>query len=93
MPLLRRLFYFCDPAGIRTRDPILKRDVLYQLSYRTSFLKALQIYYLIYFIKRFIILISLIQIAVVTNTDNQRINRYVYNFTVIITYQELLFQN
>ena len=22
-----------DPAGIRTQDPILKRDVLYQLSY------------------------------------------------------------
>ena len=27
-----RLF-FCDQAGIRTQDPILKRDVLYQLSY------------------------------------------------------------
>jgi hypothetical protein len=25
--------FFCDPAGIRTQDPILKRDVLYQLSY------------------------------------------------------------
>ena len=24
---------FGDPAGIRTQDPILKRDVLYQLSY------------------------------------------------------------
>jgi hypothetical protein len=24
---------FCDLAGIRTQDPILKRDVLYQLSY------------------------------------------------------------
>ena len=24
---------FCDPAGIRTQDPILKRDVLYLLSY------------------------------------------------------------
>ncbi len=23
----------CDPAGIRTQDPILKRDVLYLLSY------------------------------------------------------------
>ena len=23
----------CDPAGVRTQDPILKRDVLYQLSY------------------------------------------------------------
>ena len=26
-------FSLCDPAGIRTQDPILKRDVLYQLSY------------------------------------------------------------
>ena len=26
-------FLICDPAGIRTQDPILKRDVLYQLSY------------------------------------------------------------
>jgi competence protein ComGF len=24
----------CDLAGIRTQDPILKRDVLYQLSYQ-----------------------------------------------------------
>jgi len=24
---------FCDPAGARTQDPILKRDVLYLLSY------------------------------------------------------------
>ena len=24
---------FGDPAGARTQDPILKRDVLYQLSY------------------------------------------------------------
>ncbi len=24
---------FCDLAGARTQDPILKRDVLYQLSY------------------------------------------------------------
>jgi hypothetical protein len=32
-----------DPAGIRTQDPILKRDVLYLLSYRIGFLKALQI--------------------------------------------------
>lgn len=24
---------FCDPAEARTQDPILKRDVLYQLSY------------------------------------------------------------
>jgi hypothetical protein len=26
-------FIICDPAGARTQDPILKRDVLYQLSY------------------------------------------------------------
>ncbi len=26
-------FLFGDPAGIRTQDPILKRDVLYLLSY------------------------------------------------------------
>lgn len=25
---------FCDPVGIRTQDPIIKSDVLYQLSYR-----------------------------------------------------------
>ena len=25
--------FFGDPAGVRTQDPILKRDVLYQLSY------------------------------------------------------------
>ena len=24
---------FCEPAGARTQDPILKRDVLYLLSY------------------------------------------------------------
>ena len=29
---------FCDPAGIRTQDPLLKREMLYRLSYR---LKAL----------------------------------------------------
>ena len=26
-------YLFCDQAGARTQDPILKRDVLYQLSY------------------------------------------------------------
>jgi hypothetical protein len=25
---------FCDPTGARTQDPIIKSDVLYQLSYR-----------------------------------------------------------
>jgi hypothetical protein len=24
---------FCDPVGTRTQDPIIKSDVLYQLSY------------------------------------------------------------
>ena len=24
----------CDPAGARTQDPLLKREMLYQLSYR-----------------------------------------------------------
>ena len=28
-----RFLFFSDPAGARTQDPILKRDVLYQLSY------------------------------------------------------------
>ena len=32
----RTLNFFCDPAGIRTQDPIIKSDVLYQLSYRVS---------------------------------------------------------
>ena len=29
----RLLNFFSDPAGIRTQDPIIKSDVLYQLSY------------------------------------------------------------
>ena len=32
-----QLFCFkkiCDPAGIRTQDPIIKSDMLYRLSYR-----------------------------------------------------------
>lgn len=28
------MFYFFDPAGARTQDPLLKRQLLYQLSYR-----------------------------------------------------------
>jgi hypothetical protein len=32
---LQRL-YFCDLAGIRTQDPIIKSDVLYQLSYQVG---------------------------------------------------------
>jgi hypothetical protein len=31
--MMTSLSLLCDPAGIRTQDPILKRDVLYQLSY------------------------------------------------------------
>ena len=27
---------FCDPTGARTQDPIIKSDVLYQLSYRVK---------------------------------------------------------
>jgi hypothetical protein len=27
-------FRLCDPAGTRTQDPIIKSDVLYQLSYK-----------------------------------------------------------
>ncbi len=27
------LFSFCDPAGTRTLDPLIKSQMLYQLSY------------------------------------------------------------
>src|SRR5689334_9767530 len=30
------LLCFCDPAGTRTQDPIIKSDVLYQLSYEIN---------------------------------------------------------
>ena len=30
---------FCDPTGARTQDPIIKSDVLYQLSYRVDTFK------------------------------------------------------
>jgi hypothetical protein len=30
----------CDPVGIRTQDPIIKSDVLYQLSYRINVQKT-----------------------------------------------------
>jgi hypothetical protein len=33
LALLQGFFVFGDSAGARTQDPILKRDVLYQLSY------------------------------------------------------------
>ena len=29
---------FCDLAGARTQDPIIKSDVLYQLSYQVKYL-------------------------------------------------------
>jgi hypothetical protein len=31
-----RLLCVCDLAGTRTQDPILKRDMLYQLSYQVN---------------------------------------------------------
>jgi hypothetical protein len=31
--------YYCDLAGARTQDPIIKSDVLYQLSYQVVALK------------------------------------------------------
>lgn len=35
---------FCDPAGIRTQDPLIKSQVLCQLSYGIAFQKRLQRY-------------------------------------------------
>jgi hypothetical protein len=32
------LTFFCDRAGARTQDHLLKREVLYQLSYQVNFL-------------------------------------------------------
>ena len=32
---------FCDPTGARTQDPIIKSDVLYQLSYRVNAFKKI----------------------------------------------------
>lgn len=29
--------FICDPAGTRTQDPIIKSDVLYQLSYEIPY--------------------------------------------------------
>jgi hypothetical protein len=31
-----RVFYLCDRAGARTQDPLLKREMLYQLSYQVN---------------------------------------------------------
>ena len=47
---------FCDLTGARTQDPIIKSDVLYQLSYQVIFISStrVQIYDLIiYFSKQF----------------------------------------
>ena len=36
---MQRLYICCDLAGIRTQDPIIKSDVLYQLSYQVGAFK------------------------------------------------------
>ena len=33
---LRHCLTFCDLAGARTQDPLLKREMLYQLSYQVG---------------------------------------------------------
>ena len=38
-----RIMPSSDPAGVRTQDPILKRDVLYLLSYRIFFPSTLRL--------------------------------------------------
>ena len=38
-----RIMPSSDPAGVRTQDPILKRDVLYLLSYRIFFPSILRL--------------------------------------------------
>ena len=35
--------YECDRAGARTQDPLLKREMLYQLSYQVMVILRLQI--------------------------------------------------
>jgi hypothetical protein len=37
-----RNVFTCDPTGARTQDPIIKSDVLYQLSYRVISIKKFQ---------------------------------------------------
>lgn len=52
---------FCDPTGARTQDPIIKSDVLYQLSYRViSFLERGCKYkeFILLFASKFIINLS-----------------------------------
>ena len=39
-PKIRNLLIYGEPAGARTRDPRLKRAMLYQLSYRLTERKA-----------------------------------------------------
>ena len=34
---------FCDPTGARTQDPIIKSDVLYQLSYRVIIISWMRV--------------------------------------------------
>ncbi len=34
MTLTTLFFFFCDLAGIRTQDPLIKSQMLYQLSYQ-----------------------------------------------------------
>jgi hypothetical protein len=36
---INKYLTFCDPTGARTQDPIIKSDVLYQLSYRVNAIK------------------------------------------------------
>jgi hypothetical protein len=36
----RLYFYYCGPAGTRTLDPLIKSQLLYQLSYKTGTVKV-----------------------------------------------------
>ena len=49
----------CDLAGARTQDPLLKREMLYQLSYQVLFIfnKAANIKCLIYITMIFLIIL------------------------------------
>ena len=42
---MQSFYFLCDRAGARTQDPLLKREMLYQLSYQVNFVIRLQIYY------------------------------------------------
>jgi hypothetical protein len=39
----RLLFCYCGPKGARTLDPLIKSQLLYQLSYRTGRAKLVQV--------------------------------------------------